>query len=127
MDVELKVSESEVINLSSFQKFDDGSGWCVVVNIKSGHFSCSDVNLYFNDLNCFYRELKLIYENLKGSAQLKTNYEDNNISFKATSLGHIELTGMLREGNQSFNFHFEFDQSYLPDFLQQIEAVLEYK
>jgi hypothetical protein len=50
MDVALKVSECELINLSLFEKFDDCSGWCAVVNVKSGKSFCSDINLYFNDL-----------------------------------------------------------------------------
>jgi len=128
MNVELKVSENEKISLSSFERFEDGSGCCSVVSVKSGKFSCSDIDIYFDDLKLFYEQLKSIYENLKGKAQLKFAYEDDHITFEATSLGHIEVTGLFKENGhfiQYMEFGFEFDQSYLPEFLQQLEVVVE--
>ena len=62
---------------------------------------------------------------LKGCAQLKETYGNNFIIFKAMPNGHIYVNGIVnnlcRNGyEQELKFENEFDQTYLKDFVTEI-------
>jgi len=125
MEVELSVLPSRKIKFSCFQKQLDGSG-SAYVEIKSGMFACLGVELYFDDFKKFCSDLEIMYQTLDGTAELRFHYESDHISFKATSLGHIEVSGNFceyGEYQQTLDFGFQMDQSYLPCFLDQLKRV----
>lgn len=125
MKVELNIQPDRKIVLSSFQKQLDGSG-CASLSLISSKFQYSNDEFYFDSLLKFTEELKEIYKSLLGSTELRFHYESEYLKFEAKSMGHIELTGEFLEYGeiqQVLNFGFVFDQSYLPEFIEQLEAV----
>ena len=125
MKVELSIRPDRKITLSSFEKQLDGSG-CASLSLTSSKFKYSNEEFYFDSLLKFTEDLKKIYKSLSGATELRFHYESEYLKFEATSNGHIELTGEFLEYGeiqQTLNFGFVFDQSYLPEFIEQLEAV----
>ena len=66
-----------------------------------------------------------VYDSLRGSAVLKESYGRNHIIFEALPNGHILVKGIInnycKNGHeQELKFENEFDQSYLKDFIHEI-------
>ncbi len=125
--IEFTHDSSCFIRIESIEKFEDGSGFCSILNMQSGAFSCQGHPFYFNHLNQFAKALVKLNKKLKGNAELRPDYEPEFIRFAATSLGHITVQGELHEHGdhpQLFRFSFETDQSYLPPFLESLNATL---
>ena len=73
----------------------------------------------------FADELLNVYNSLNGSAVLKETYGSNFIMFKASSNGHIYVNGIVHNlcrnvYEQELKFANEFDQTYLKDFVHEI-------
>jgi len=129
MDVELSIQPNKKIRLSSFQNNMDGTGSCSL-SIQSGRFSYSTTEFCFDSLQLFTDQVKTIYQSLVGTAELSYHYEREFIKFEAKSMGHIEFSGEFIEYGeiqQELNCGFILDQSYLPDFIEQLECVLQAK
>ena len=129
MDVELKIQPDKKIVLSSFVNIMDGSGSCSL-SIQSGRFSYSTGEFYFDCLYKFTNEVKQMYQSLSGSAELNYHYEREYLKFEAKSMGHIEFSGEFIEYGeiqQELSCGFMFDQSYLPNFIEQLERVIQTK
>ncbi len=123
---ELVVESNRKITLSSFSKELDGSG-CVKIDVISGQYTYLNNEFYFDDFDKFIEDLDIVYAELKGHAQLGLHYESSYIKIEATSLGRIQLTGEFQDyGNipQKLYFGFEFDQSYLPRFIDSLKSML---
>jgi len=120
-------SPEKQLKLYRIEKFEDGSGYSAKVDLVSGKFSCVGKTLNFHGLKEFYKTLDKGYETLSGSALLKHNYEQDNIVFKFTSSGHIIISGVFNEYSeeQSLEFRFETDQTFLSEFLRQIEKIIQ--
>ena len=115
------------IRIESIEKFEDGSGFRSILNVQSGSFSCQGHPFYFNHLKQFAKDLAKLGNKLKGKAELGPDYEPEFIRFEATKGGHIVVQGEVPEygdHQQLLKFCFETDQSYLPPFLESIEATL---
>ena len=126
MKAELVVKSNRKIILSSFNKELDGSG-CARISVISSQFTYLNDEFYFDDFDKFIDDLDVMYAELKGSAKLRLHHESNFIKFEATSLGRIELTGEFQDYGsfqQKLNFGFEFDQSYLPSFIDSLKLMM---
>lgn len=99
-----------------------------ILNIKidSDNFGAEttmDINIKM--FQKFARELLDVYTSLQGCAELKETYGNNFIMFKAKSNGHIYVNGIVnnlcRNGyEQELKFENEFDQTYLKEFVNEI-------
>ncbi len=99
-----------------------------ILNIKvnSDNFRASttmdiDVKMF----EAFAKELLQVYNSLSGSTILKETYGNNFIAFKATANGHIYVKGLMNNHctnghEQELKFENEFDQTYLKNFVDEI-------
>jgi hypothetical protein len=65
---------------------------------------------------------------VRGYAELRSQYEEEFVRFEFTSLGHVVVTGLLRDYgtlDRKLQFGFEADQSYIPPFLAALESVAD--
>lgn len=98
------------------------------LNIKvesDGFVALTSMDIDVREFHRFAHELLNVYNSLHGSAILKETYGSNFIMFKAISNGHIHVNGIAdnhcRNGyEQEFKFENEFDQTYLKDFVHEI-------
>ena len=129
--VAFAVSTTEFVELSEIERFADGSGYVSMIRVGSGEFACSGRKFFFGELPRFLDDLKKSYRALRSYAELRTQYEEDFVRFEFRSLGHIVVTGLLREYgnlNRKLQFGFEADQSFLPPFIAALEsAVAELK
>jgi hypothetical protein len=117
-------SSGEHFSLSSIERFADRSGWRGILNLKSSHFLLNDYQFYFDDLDVFHADVTKIYQDLNGSARLQMRYESNLIEMSVTNRGHVVSSGHFETLSNSLDFEFTLDQTYLPDFLKSISAIL---
>ena len=98
------------------------------INIKvesDGFAALTSMDIDVKEFHRFAHELLNVYNSLHGFAILKETYGSNFIMFKAISNGHIHVNGITdnhcRNGyEQELKFENEFDQSYLKDFVYEI-------
>ena len=86
-----------------------------------------DFKIYFTN---FLNELKLLYDNKIEAAQYVPLEREIEIYFKQLELGHIIVTIKINHSvpdyvlcNSSLIIQYEIDQSFLPELIQEIEAV----
>jgi hypothetical protein len=119
-------TETEFVELSAIERFEDGSGYVSMIRVGSGEFACSGRKFFFAGLPGFLKNLKKGYQELRGHAELRTQYEEEFVRFEFTSRGHVVVTGLLRDyGNldRKLQFGFEADQSFVPPLIASIERV----
>ena len=87
-----------------------------------------DFKIYFTN---FLNELKLLYDNKIETAQYVPLERGIEIYFKRLELGHIIVTIKLNHSvpdyvlcDSSLIIQYEIDQSFLPELIQEIEAVI---
>lgn len=125
--VAFTASNTEFVELSEIERFADDSGYVAMIRVGSGEFACSGRKFFFGELPQFLDDLKKSYRALRGSAELRTQYEEDFVRFEFTSRGHVVVTGILREYgnlNRKLQFGFESDQSFLPPFIAALESVV---
>jgi hypothetical protein len=118
------ISKTEFVELSSIERFEDGSGYVSIIRVGSGEFACSGRKFSFAGLPRFLKDLKKGYQELRGRAELRTEYEEQFVRFEFTSRGHVVVTGLLRDYgglDRKLQFGFEADQSFVPPFIASIE------
>ncbi len=126
--IEFLHDPSHFIRIASIEKYDDGSGFTALLSVQSGALACMGHPFYFDDLKGFAKDMAKLSKTLTGFAKLGPEYEPEFIRFEATTLGHMTVSGEIREftsSGQLLKFSFSTDQSYLPAFLKSIEEVLE--
>lgn len=96
------------------------------IKIVSDDFAAAGVlDIGIKAFRVFAGDLLHLYETLRGSAELKAAYGRNHITFEALANGHICVKGTInnncRAGHeQELKFENEFDQTYLKDFVREI-------
>jgi hypothetical protein len=124
----LTVGPSDFIELSGFERFDDGSGYRAVLRVASGEFACTGREFYFDDLPAFLDHMREAYQRVSGSAELRYRYEEDFLRIQFTRLGHIVVSGLLVHYGpckRRLQFSFEADQSFCPPFIAQLQEVCE--
>ena len=126
--IAFRVCDTEFVELSEIERFEDGSGFCSQIRVGSGEFTCTGRRFYFDDLPKFLRDLRLMYQQVGGTAELRQRYEDEFVRFEMSERGHMKVTGLLKDYGameRVFRFGFEADQSFLPAYIKSIEEVLK--
>ena len=90
-----EASPTEFVELSSIERFGDGSGFCAQLRVGAGEFSCTGRPFYFDDLGSFIADLRRGYDKLTGSAELRCRYEHEYIKLEFTSRGHVIASGTI--------------------------------
>lgn len=94
--------------------------------IDSDNFTAAaTMDIDIKAFRAFAGDLLRLYETLRGTAALKESYGRSYITFEALANGHILVKGTInnncRDGHeQELKFENEFDQSYLKDFVREI-------
>lgn len=94
--------------------------------IDSDNFAAAaTMDIDIKAFRVFAGDLLKVYDSLRGSAVLKESYGRNHIIFEALPNGHILVKGIInnycKNGHeQELKFENEFDQSYLKDFVREI-------
>lgn len=94
--------------------------------IDSDNFAAAaTMDIDIKAFRVFAGDLLKVYDSLRGSAVLKESYGRNHIIFEALPNGHILVKGIInnycKNGHeQELKFENEFDQSYLKDFIHEI-------
>lgn len=117
LEIELEVFEEDInlpINSTLNVKID-----------SDGFAALTSMDIDIKSFQKFAGELLNVYHSLNGYAVLKETYGSNFIMFKAISNGHICVNGVVknlcRTGyEQELKFENEFDQTYLKDFVREI-------
>jgi hypothetical protein len=128
MDVALHTNAPELLELRSIMRFSDNSGFVCKLAVHSRGFSAKH-DFYFDQrgLRAFVDDLANMDRTLAGTAELRTPYEDNRISFEVMPTGAVRVSGELHEytvDHQSFAFQFKTDQTCLKSFAQQLSIAL---
>jgi hypothetical protein len=120
----IEVSESEYLRLSSFERFDDGSGYRCNVDTRCGEFGCFRKAFYFDDMPKVVAKLRDAYQSLNGSVEMRQRYEDESLTFKATAQGHFVVRGRLTDyRDHELRFALEVDQTYMEPFVSALERI----
>jgi hypothetical protein len=124
--IELSVGPEHFFRIDEVERFPDGSGYAGRISLRSGSFALHGLRFYFDGLDEFLSQACRLYETLSGSAELKQQWERNQLSISATSRGHIRVAGhfeILDGEHQRLEFSFMSDQTFLPTFIVSLEHV----
>jgi|SRR6266404_3480906 len=122
----LRVSPQEFFEVSSIEKFDDGSGYTSRLSVGSGRFSCAGHPFYFDDLKGFTKAVAKAYDRVEGKARLTHNYEKDLIEIEVLKGGHVSVAGFVVQygpPHQELRFAFGCDQTFLPELLRSLKQV----
>ena len=100
------------------------------IQLYSNGFSAkTTMDIDIKEFKIFVSEINDIYNTLKGSTAITEPYGSQTISFSADRTGHINVSGNLTsmtDGNcHSLEFENSFDQTYLRDFVQSLNQLIE--
>lgn len=78
------------------------------------------------DLSRFLLEIKELHKTLTGEASLDSHEPNLKVVLETKGLGHIEMTVDItpEHMSQQHRFQSEIDQSYLPDAIAALKAIL---
>lgn len=97
------------------------------IQAKSGAFSGTfDAQFMTTDFESFKQQLRRVYESLKGTANFHCLDDYVNIIVTGDGIGHLKAKCTLMESNIPLNeltFELEFDQTYLPDIISQLNNI----
>ena len=116
---------AEFLAFRSIERFKDGSGFRLDIELQAGPFSANYpffVESY--PVQQFLASLSALYESLSGEALLKPSYEPQFVRVRAGTGGHMVVSGELfvhSDQPQSLKFQFRTDQTCVGLFLQQLQ------
>ena len=124
--IALRASQDEFFEITSIQRFSDGSGYSSHLTVGSGRFSCTRHPFYFDDLEGFTKALAKAYERVGGKARLAHTYEKDIIEIEVLRAGQVSVGGFIVEDGpprQELRFAFGCDQTFLPELLRSLQEV----
>lgn len=96
---------------------------------SNGFSAITTMNVDFKKFKIFISEINNLYNTLKGSTEITEPYGSQKITFSADKTGHINVSGNLYaifDGNShSLDFENSFDQTYLKDFVSELNKLLK--
>ena len=122
----LRASPEDFFEITSIERFSDGSGYSSHLSIGSGRFSCSRHPFYFDDLDGFAKGIAKAYERVGGKARLAHSYEKDSIEIEVLRAGQVSVSGFIVEHgppHQELRFAFSCDQTFLPELLRSLKQV----
>ncbi|RYX80048.1 hypothetical protein EON83_30285 [bacterium] len=128
MDARLSTfDQSNALAMRNIELFSDGSGGQCLLDVASHPFSAQFSFIFDTPtLAEFIQQLNAIYASLCGQAKLGQQHEDSYLLFQVNRQGHLTVSGQLNvsaEHWQNLKFSFSTDQSVLPSFISELEAV----
>ena len=124
--IRLRISDKDFIEISSVQKFSDGSGYTSRLAVGSWPFSCADHHFDFDNLPRFTKDITKAYDRVGGKARLSHTYEKDFVEIEVLGGGHVAVSGyVIRYGPpiQELRFSFACDQTFLPELLRSLGQV----
>jgi hypothetical protein len=121
---------SFILTSKPADKESEGYDWIqAYVEISVGGFhGKADLTLTLTDIKKFKEEIDIVYDELVGVAELDTIEDQIKIKMEGDGLGHIKLTGYLKD-NVSFgnklSFEINFDQTFLRGSISGLNTVLK--
>ncbi|WP_020393843.1 WapI family immunity protein [Thiolinea disciformis] len=120
-------SEDCQLSLKSIRLCGDGSEVCCLLEVVSYPFAASVAFIFdCSSLSEFVAALESLYTKLVGEAKLEKQYEETYLSLRGNGRGQIVVSGvlsMLTEHSQRLEFEFVTDQTSLPPFIADLQAV----
>ncbi|MCM1367929.1 MAG: hypothetical protein NC184_03860 [Roseburia sp.] len=117
--------------------FPDATSLSGGYDVKCNLEICSGLYRIFTDcyysctgaLYNFYNDLLKCYNNLKGTAQYKHNYSENDfdLNIEFTGSGGVTISGKYQDDPVVKNilyFEFDSDQSYFKDVLRDLKKIV---
>ncbi|MBS8263905.1 hypothetical protein DYI25_05570 [Mesobacillus boroniphilus] len=100
------------------------------IELKSGNYFVKDADLWFStgQVYKFFLELQKCYNDLQGSAIFSDSENALKINLNFNKLGQISIEGYFQEipsEENTLQFEFESEQSYLGATLQQLNSIFE--
>ena len=124
--ITFRVSPAEFFEISSVERFNDGSGYTSRLAVGSGRYACSEHPFYFDSLPRFTKDITKAYQRVEGKARLGHLYEDDFIEIEVLRGGHVKVSGrVVQHGppHQELRFAFGCDQTFLPELLRSLGRV----
>ncbi len=125
--IELQTNDADkILILSGFEKLGGDSIKCHII-LKSRRFGY-DGSVTFDNILVFINAIETMGNELKGSAELKEDYNDNFIKFEITNLGHVIVSGTFveySEHSQNMSFEFKTDQTCLLPFSGSLKGLFK--
>jgi hypothetical protein len=122
----LRASPEDFFEITSIERFSDGSGYSSHLSVGSGRFSCSRHPFYFVDLDGFAKGIAKAYERVGGKARLAHSYEKDIIEIEVLRAGQVSVSGLIVQHgppHQELRFAFGCDQTFLPELLRSLKQV----
>lgn len=117
-------TDKEVI-LKDIDNYHSTGYRCLLI-VNSNGFMCRR-QFEFENVDVFIRNLKNMQSSLSGEARLSEEYSDNYIQLKLTTLGKIELSGVItkfEEVDQMLEFGFMTDQTLLNELIRDFDKLI---
>jgi hypothetical protein len=121
-----RASPEDFFEITSIERFSDGSGYTSHLSVGSGRFSCSRHPFYFVDLDGFAKAITKAHERVGGRARLAHIYEKDIIEIEVLRAGQVSVSGFIVEHGpppQELRFSFGCDQTFLPELLRSLKQV----
>ena len=120
---------SDHLTFNSIERFDDGSGYRIELELESSPFTAKYL-LFVEQhvLDNFEASATVLAETLTGEAILKPDYESQFVKITAGNSGHMFVTGELithDERGQCLRFNFRTDQTCVRQFLNGLRRELQ--
>ncbi len=121
--------ERVAVEVTSKPTNDGGYNWVKAhVSVFVGGFSGNiEANFLTSDFVRFRDGLRILHNDLKGNAVFETLEGQLNLKLSVDKLGHVTVDGEAVDiagvGNKLI-FQMNFDQSYLSQTLQELDAVI---
>ena len=100
------------------------------LTVKSGDFSGRSYFCVRTDqLRELAEELSKMVDKLEGETKLEDNDSDASVAFKIESNGHLVVSGQVggTHDDHYMKFEFQTDQTSIPEFISEINQLLNYK
>ncbi len=118
------------MSVTSPSRVDD---WVLNVRVKiisSGFAGKYNAYIFEQELTHLRDELSRIYRNLAGSLRFETlgfvlSEKPLEFEIRGNGRGQFDVLGVARHESNRLVFHVEFDQSYIPSMVRELEEIIE--
>ncbi|MGB6406561.1 MAG: hypothetical protein WBF39_03740 [Planococcus donghaensis] len=127
----IRIELTEVYGFPEETSYLGGFGVQGSIEIKSGNYYVKDAELWFStgQVYEFFVQLQKAYQSLKGRVIFMESDNNLDLSLHFNQFGQINIKGNFQEVSEpenSLQFEFESEQSYLVSTLQQLQRIVDY-
>ena len=114
----------------SYDNEYDANWLSASTSIVTGSFEgCTTLVILASELSLFASSISKLYEQLDGEAEFKTMEDQLYIKCRGDGLGHIAVTGYIRDavgtGYNTLNYELALDQTQLKRTIDELDQVLK--